>query len=71
MRGSLQVKSKCPEAPYTNTTITRICRDMRRFRLGRAIESDHGPKKPSALAEGVTALRRHTSPHLAQMLEDC
>ena len=39
--------------------------------LGRAIESDRGPKKPSALAEGVAVLRRHTSPHLARMLEDC
>ena len=39
--------------------------------LGRAIESDRGPEKPSALAEGVAALRRRTSPHLAQMLEDC
>ena len=39
--------------------------------LGRAIESDHRPKKPSALAESVAALRRHTSPYLAQMLEDC
>lgn len=40
--------------------------------LGRAIESDHRPKKPSALAEGVAALTRtQTSPHLAQMLEDC
>ena len=39
--------------------------------LGRAIESDYEPKKPSALAEGVAVLRRHTSPHFAQMLEDC
>ena len=39
--------------------------------LGRAIESDRGPKKPNALAEGVAALRRQTSPHLARMLEDC
>ena len=39
--------------------------------LGRAIESDRGPDKPSALAESVATLRRHTSPHLAQMLEDC
>lgn len=39
--------------------------------LSRAIESDRGSKKPSALAEGVAALRRQTFPHLAQMLEDC
>ena len=39
--------------------------------LGRAIESDRGTEKPSALAEGVAALRRQTSPHLARMLEDC
>ena len=39
--------------------------------LGRAIESDRGPEKPSALAEGVAALRRQTSPPLARMLEDC
>lgn len=39
--------------------------------LGRAIESDCRPEKPSALAQGVAALRRQTSPPLAQMLEDC
>lgn len=39
--------------------------------LGRAIESDRKLEKPSVLVEGVAALRRHTSPHLAQMLEDC
>ena len=40
--------------------------------LGRAIESDRRPEKPSALAEGVsTLIRRQTSSHLAQMLEDC
>lgn len=40
--------------------------------LGRAIESDHQPKNPSVLAEGVVALtRRQTSTHLVQMLEDC
>ncbi len=39
--------------------------------LGRAIESDREPEKPSTLAEGVAALRRQTSPPLAQMLEDC
>ena len=40
--------------------------------LGRAIESDHESKEPSALAEGVASLvRSQTSPDLAQMLEDC
>ena len=39
--------------------------------LARAIESDREPEKPSALAQGVAALRRQTSPPLAQMLEDC
>ena len=39
--------------------------------LGRAIESDREPEKPSALAEGVATLHRQTSLHLAQMLEDC
>lgn len=39
--------------------------------LGRAIESNREPEKPSALAKGVAVLRRQTSPHLAQMLEDC
>ena len=37
--------------------------------LGRAIESDREPEKPSALAEGVATLHRQTSLHLAQMLE--
>ena len=40
--------------------------------LGRAIESDHRSEKPSSLAEGLAVLvRRQTSPHLGQMLEDC
>ena len=38
--------------------------------LGRAIESDRGQDNPNALARGVAALRRQTSPPLAQMLED-
>ena len=40
--------------------------------LGRAIESDHRPKPPGALAEGVVRLiHGKRSPHLAEMLEDC
>ena len=40
--------------------------------LGRAIESDHRPKPPGSLAEGVARLvQGKTSPHLAEMLEDC
>ena len=40
--------------------------------LGRAIESDHRPKPPGSLAEGVARLvHGQTSPHLAEMLEDC
>ena len=40
--------------------------------LGRAIESDHRPKPPGSLAEGVARLvNGQTSPHLAEMLEDC
>ena len=40
--------------------------------LGRAIESDHRTKPPGSLAEGVARLVHvQTSPHLAEMLEDC
>ena len=40
--------------------------------LGRAIESDHHPKKPGPLAESVAQLtQRQTSPYFAEMLEDC
>ena len=40
--------------------------------LGRAIDSDHRPKHPSAVVEGVVRLtQRKTSPHLPGMLEDC
>ena len=40
--------------------------------LGRAIESDHRSKPPGSLAEGVARLvQGQTSPHLAEMLEDC
>ena len=40
--------------------------------LGRAIESDHRPKPPGSLAEGVARLvHGQSSPHLAEMLEDC
>ena len=40
--------------------------------LGRAIESDHRPKSPGPLAEGVARLvQAQNSPHLPGMLEDC
>ena len=40
--------------------------------IGRAIESDHHPKKPGPLAEGVAQqMQRQTSPYLAEMLGDC
>ena len=39
--------------------------------VGRAIESDREPERPSALAQGVATLRRQTSPPLARRLEDC
>ena len=40
--------------------------------LGRAIESDHRPKKPGLLAKGVAQLtQRPASAYLADMIEDC
>ena len=40
--------------------------------LGRAIESDHHPKKPGLLANGVAGLiQRQASPYFVEMLEDC
>ena len=40
--------------------------------IGRAIESDHGLEIPGPLAENVARqTQRKTSPHFADMLEDC
>lgn len=40
--------------------------------VGRAIESDHAPEKPGALAHGVASIMRAgAAPEMAQMLEDC
>ncbi|MDE2665979.1 MAG: ATP-binding protein [Acidobacteriota bacterium] len=40
--------------------------------LGRAIESDHRSSPPGSLAKGVARLaQKQTSPHLAEMLENC